>query len=45
MQGKIDRIKETIMEFADTIEKQRVRVRVGLIEFRDRLINEEHQVL
>ncbi|MGK7923223.1 MAG: VWA domain-containing protein [Trichodesmium sp.] len=45
MQGEIDGIKETIMEFADTIEKDGVRVRVGLIEFRDRLINEEHQVL
>ncbi|MCL2927874.1 MAG: VWA domain-containing protein [Trichodesmium sp. MAG_R01] len=33
------------MEFADTIEKDGVRVRVGLIEFRDRLINEEHQLL
>ncbi len=45
MQGEIDGIKETIMEFADTIEKDGVRVRVGLIEFRDRLINEEHRVL
>ena len=45
MQGEIDGIKETIMEFADTIEKNGVRVRVGLIEFRDRLIKEEHQVL
>ena len=45
MQGEIDGIKETIMEFADTIEKDRVRVRLGLIEFRDRLIDEEHQVL
>lgn len=45
MQGEIDGIKETIMEFADTIEKDGVRVRVGLIEFRDRLINEEHKVL
>ncbi|WP_287278250.1 MULTISPECIES: vWA domain-containing protein [unclassified Okeania] len=44
MQGEINRIKETIMEFADTIEKDGVRVRVSLIEFR-RLINEEHQVL
>ena len=45
MQGEIDGIKETIMEFADTIEKDGVRARVGLIEFRDRLINEEHRVL
>ncbi|MEB3342813.1 VWA domain-containing protein [Okeania sp.] len=45
MEGEINAIKETIMEFADTIEKDGVRVRVGLIEFRDRLINEEHRVL
>ena len=31
MQGEIDGIKETIMEFADTIEKDRVQVRLGLI--------------
>lgn len=45
MQGEIDSIKETIIEFADTIEKDGVRVRVGMVEFRDRLIDEEHRVL
>ncbi|HEY9704895.1 MAG TPA: VWA domain-containing protein [Allocoleopsis sp.] len=45
MQGEIDTIKTTITDFADTIEKDNVRVKVGLIEFRDRLINEEHRVL
>jgi len=45
MQGEIDAIKETIMDFADSIELQGVRVRVGLVEFRDRLINQEHRVL
>ncbi len=39
MQGEIDAIKETIMDFADTIESEGVRVRVGLVEFRDRLKN------
>ena len=45
MQGEIDGIKETIMELANTIEKDGERVRVSVIEFRDRLINKEHQVL
>lgn len=45
MQGEIDTIKTTITDFVDTIEKDNVRVKVGLIEFRDRLINEEHRVL
>ncbi|NER97336.1 MAG: VWA domain-containing protein [Symploca sp. SIO1B1] len=45
MQGEIDAIKDAITAFADTIESDGVRVRVGLVEFRDRLINEEHRVL
>jgi Mg-chelatase subunit ChlD len=45
MQGEIDAIKDAITAFADTIESDGVRVRVGLIEFRDRLIGEEHRVL
>ena len=45
MQGEIDTIKTTITDFVDTIEKDNVRVKVGLIEFRDRLINEDHRVL
>lgn len=45
MQGEIDAIKDAITSFADTIEKDGVRVRVGLVEFRDRLINEEHRAL
>lgn len=45
MQGEIEAIKDAIMDFADTIESGGVRVRVGLVEFRDRLINEEHRVL
>jgi Mg-chelatase subunit ChlD len=45
MQGEIEAIKDSIIDFADTITSQGVRVRVGLIEFRDRLIGEEHRVL
>lgn len=45
MQGEIDGIKDAIISFADSIKSDGVRARVGLIEFRDRLINEEHQVL
>jgi Mg-chelatase subunit ChlD len=45
MQGEIDGIKEAIISFADSIKSDGVRARVGLIEFRDRLINEEHRVL
>ena len=45
MQGEIDAIKDAITSFAHTIESDGVRVRVGLIEFRDRLINEEHRAL
>ncbi|MCE2699307.1 MAG: VWA domain-containing protein [Nostocales cyanobacterium LE14-WE4] len=45
MQGEIDAIRDAITSFADTITGDGVRVRVGLVEFRDRLIDEEHQVL
>jgi len=45
MQGEIDAIKDAITAFADTIESEGVRVRVGLIEFRDRLIGEEPRLL
>ncbi|MDF5727132.1 MAG: VWA domain-containing protein [Rhizonema sp. PD38] len=45
MGGEIEAIKDAMMSFADTIESDGVRVRVGLVEFRDRLIQEEHRVL
>jgi len=45
MQGEIDAIKDAITSFADTIESDGVRVRVGLVEFRDRLIGEEQRCL
>lgn len=45
MWREINGIKETIIEFAETIEKDGVRARVGMVEFRDRLYDEEHRVL
>lgn len=45
MRGEIDAIKDAIMSFADTIESDGVRVRVGLLAFRDRTIGEESEVL
>jgi Mg-chelatase subunit ChlD len=45
MAGEINAIRDSIIAFADTIEHDGVRVRVGLIEFRDRLIHEEARVL
>lgn len=45
MKGEIDAIKDAIMVFVDSIHSSGVRVRVGLVEFKDRLINEEHRAL
>jgi Mg-chelatase subunit ChlD len=45
MKGEIEAIKDTIMDFADTIQSEGIRVRVGLVEFRDRLNREEHRVI
>lgn len=45
MQGEIDAIKDVITSFADTVGSEGMRVRVGLVEFHDRLIGEEHRVL
>lgn len=45
MQGEINAIRDSIAAFADTIKSDGVRVRVGLVEFRDRLIGEEARVL
>lgn len=45
MQGEIDAIKETITNFADTIQSDGVRARVGLIAFWDRLYGQEARVL
>lgn len=45
MEGEIEAIKSSIIDFANTIESDGVRVRVGLIEFRDRLNGEEARVL
>lgn len=45
MQGELDAIRDAIVSFADTIETNRVRARVGLIVFRDRFYGEEHYAL
>ena len=45
MQGEIDAIRDGILSFADTIQTDGVRARVGLVAFRDRLIGEEAEVL
>lgn len=45
MAGEIDAIREAIIAFSQTIRTHGVRVRVGLIEFRDRLEREEHRVV
>lgn len=45
MQGEIDAIRDAMVSFTETIKSDGVRVRVGLVEFRDRLINEEHRAL
>jgi Mg-chelatase subunit ChlD len=45
MGGEIDAIRDAITDFADTISSDGVRVRVGLLEFRDRLHGEEHRML
>ncbi|MGH9768502.1 MAG: vWA domain-containing protein, partial [Blastocatellia bacterium] len=45
MSGEINAIRDTIIAFTETIRSEGVRARVGLIEFRDRRINEDHRVL
>ena len=48
MQGKIDGIKDVISTFAENVENIEtygVRIRVGLIEFRDRMIGEENRAV
>lgn len=45
MKGELDAIRDAIISFVDTIRSEGVRVRIGLVEFRDRLIDEEHRVI
>lgn len=45
MKGEIDAIRDAIIGFVDSIQSEGVRARVGLIEFRDRLIDEEQRAL
>lgn len=45
MGGEIDAIRDAFVSFAESIQKEGVRARVGLVEFRDRLNGEEHRAL
>jgi len=45
MGGEIEAIKDSIIDFTDSIESEGVRARVGLVEFRDRLYGEQQRVL
>lgn len=45
MQGELDAIVAAIASFADAMEQDGIRVRVGAIEYRDRFLDEEHRVL
>ena len=45
MGGEINAIRDAINSFVQTIASDGVRARVGLVEFRDRLIHEDHRVL
>lgn len=45
MGGEIDAIREVIISFVEGLNEAGLAIRVGLIEFRDRLINEEHRAL
>lgn len=44
MKEAIDAVKYTISEFPEMVEKVGIFIRIGLIEFRDRLHGEEHKV-
>lgn len=45
MRGELEAIRDTIVSFANSIQSEKVRVRVGLIQFRDRFYGEEHRVM
>jgi Mg-chelatase subunit ChlD len=45
MQGELDAIRDSVISFVETVLADGVQTRVGLIEFRDRLIDEEHRAL
>lgn len=44
MQGEINGIKDAVIEFAEIIETDGIDMRLGLIEYRDRLHSEEHRL-
>lgn len=45
MRGELDAIRDTIIEFVNSVCADGMHTRVGLVEFRDRLNGEEHQAL
>ena len=45
MGAEIDGIRDVIISFVKILNQAGLAIRVGLIEFRDRLINEEHRAL
>lgn len=44
MKGEMEAVKDTVAELSETMGKDGMHVRLGLIEFRDRLFGEEHKV-
>lgn len=45
MGGEIDAIRDAVLSFVDMLRGGNLDVRIGLVEFRDRLIGEESRVL
>lgn len=45
MKGELDAIRDTIIDFVNSVCAEGMQTRVGLVEFRDRLNGEEHQAL
>ena len=44
MRGEIKAMKECVIDFANSIITEGINMRLGLIEFRDRLVNQEHKL-
>ena len=45
MAGELDAIRDTMISFVEMLQHDGLGIRVGLIEFRDRLVDEEHRAL
>jgi hypothetical protein len=44
MLGEIQAMRDSVIEFANAIMAAGIDIRIGLIEFRDRLVNQEHKL-